>query len=418
MSSWRACWNTPVQRSDLDLGFDWRFFCGGLAAILILAACRVSESVLPETAVASPAAPLTAEFSPTPGQAALAPSPTATTLSASPTAAAALPTSSPAVVPQPTRAQPPTAHPLTPYTIAGMREREYPGGEIQIAAVQEENESYRRYFFVYPSDGLSITGVMNVPRGAGPFPVLILLHGYFEREQYWTGADTWQAADFFARSGYLTIAPDYRSWGGSDSGPSLFHTGLVADVLNLISSLPSLPQADTERVALMGHSMGGGIATKVLVIDDRVSAAVLHAPNSADDADLIGRWGPGCLPGQSEAAGDKCNPGEIVPVDLPPELVAAYLEAAGDAQFLQHVAPINALEDVDAPVQIHIGEADGETLLQTPPDWSQKLYEALQAAGKEVEFFSYPDQGHYFRSPAWGQLMNRALIFFDEQLMP
>ncbi len=295
-----------------------------------------------------------------------------------------------------------------------MRERDFPGGEIRIANLQEENEFYRRYYFVYPSDGLTITGAMNVPRGQGPFPVLILLHGYFERDQYWTGADTWQMADFFARNGYLTIAPDYRSWGGSDNGPSFFHTGLVADVLNLISSLHSLPQADTEQVLLMGHSMGGGIAMKVLVIDDRVSAAVLYAPNSADDADLIGRWGPGCLPGQSQKDGDECNPGEVLPADLPQELLDAYLEATGDGQFLQFVAPINTLEVVNVPVQIHIGEADGEMLTQTPPEWSRKLYEALQAAGKEVDFFSYPGQGHYFEPPAWGEMMNRALAFFNE----
>jgi dipeptidyl aminopeptidase/acylaminoacyl peptidase len=257
---------------------------------------------------------------------------------------------------------------------------------------------------------------MNIPRGQGPYPVLILLHGYFDREEYYTGADTWQMADFLARSGYITIAPDYRSWGSSDSGQSLFHTGLVADAINLISSLPSLPQADTARVGLLGHSMGGGIATKVLVIDDRVSAAVLYAPNSADDADLIGRWGPGCLPGQSFEAGDTCNPGEVIPADLPQALTAAYLEAAADDQFLPRVAPINYLEAVKAPVQIHIGEEDGETLQQTPPQWSRKLYEALQAAGKEVTFFSYPDQGHYFLPPALGQLMERSLAFFDEEL--
>jgi dipeptidyl aminopeptidase/acylaminoacyl peptidase len=80
------------------------------------------------------------------------------------------------------------------------------------------------------------------------------------------------------------------------------------------------------------------------------------------------------------------------------------------------VAPINYLEAVRAPLQIHIGEEDGETLQQTPPQWSRKLYEALDAAGKEVTFFSYSGQGHYFISPAWDQLMNRSLAFFDEQL--
>jgi dienelactone hydrolase len=394
----------------------WKVLCGGLAAILFLAGCRGGENddPIPAQAAAATAVAtgmdgvLTADI-PTPAtpasdQAPTLPPPTAT----------AAPSPTPGHTATITPA--PTPHPLSPYTIEGMRERPYPGGAIEVIMLLDENESYRRYFITYPSDELAISGAMNIPRGQGPYPVLILLHGYFDREEYYTGADTWQMADFLARNGYITIAPDYRSWGNSDSGQSFFHTGLVADAINLISSLPSLAQADTARVGLLGHSMGGGIATKVLVIDDRVSAAVLYAPNSADDADLIGRWGPGCLPDQSFAAGDACNPGEVIPADLPQALTDAYLEAAGDDQFLRRVAPINYLGAVKAPVQIHIGEEDGETLQQTPPQWSRKLHEALQASGKEVTFFSYPGQGHYFLPPALGQFMDRSLAFFDEEL--
>lgn len=395
------------------MGAFWKLLCGAFVAAIMLACGRVQDNGVPAATLPPPAAAITAVPSPTPAPTAQVPRPTLSVAGGPPSAPAP-----PAARPTATPALTPTPHPLAPYTIEGLRQRAYPGGEIQVVVQQEENESYRRYFIVYPSDGLAISGSMTIPRGQGPFPVVILLHGYFDRDQYYTGADTWQTADFLARNGYITIAPDYRSWGSSDSGQSFFHTGLVADALNLISAVPSLPQADAQRIGLLGHSMGGGIATKVLVIDDRVSAAVLHAPNSADDADLIGRWGPGCLPGQSEAAGDKCNPGEVVPPDLPPDLVAAYLEGAADASFLERVAPINYLEAVRVPVQIHIGEEDGETLQQTPPQWSQKLYDALQAAGKEVTFYSYPGQGHYFLSPAWDQMMGRALAFFDEQLRP
>ena len=249
---------------------SWRVFGAGFAAALILAGCRGNETAYSVTAVLSPAAAVTAVLSPTPAPQTQSPSPTAGALSAPPGAVTVPPTTNPTQTPGPTTAPVPADHPLLPYTIAGMRDRDYPGGEIQIANLQEENEYYRRYFFVYPSDGLTISGVMNVPRGQGPFPVVILLHGYFQRDQYYTGADTWQAADLFARNGYLAIAPDYRSWGSSESGASFFHTGLVADVMNLINSLPSLPQADAGRVGLMGHSMGGGIATKILTISDSV----------------------------------------------------------------------------------------------------------------------------------------------------
>ncbi len=331
------------------------------------------------------------------------------TVTRSPTAAATSP-ATPTPVPPPTA----TPHPMAPYTIEGLRQRDYPGGVIEITSWMADAEYFDKYAITYPSDGLTISGIMQIPKGDGPFPVIILNHGYHERESYFSGAGTWQQAEYLNFYGYLTIAPDYRSWGDSDVGPSFFHTGLVADVLNLLAALPSIPQADTSRVGMWGHSMGGGITTKVLTVTDEVKAAVLHAPNSANDADLIARWGPGCLPGQVEVV--ECNPGEVIPANLPDELVTAYLAAASSPEMLQQIAPIYHLDYVSAPVQIHIGLGDGAEAEQTPPDWALALYAALQTVGKESTLFTYPDQGHFFNGPDWNLMMRRTVDFFDTYL--
>lgn len=326
------------------------------------------------------------------------------------------PTLSPSATPPPpateTPAPSPTPHPLVAVTIDGLRARAYPGGPIEILRTLETTATYTRYYIAYPSDGLRITGIMQIPPGDGPFPVIILNHGYHDRGNYWAGSGTWMAAEYLNGRGYLTIAPDYRTWGESDWGPSLFHTGLVADVLNLVSSLPSVPQADPNRVGMWGHSMGGGITTKVMTIDPRVRAGVLYAPNSGDDADLVARWGRGCLPGESQAT-TSCNPAEAIPADLPPEIVAAYLAAAADPAMLQQIAPIYHLDNVTAPVQIHIGAADGQELNATPPEWSAKLHAAFQAAGKPAELFIYEGQGHMFYGQGWTEMINRTADFFD-----
>ncbi len=318
--------------------------------------------------------------------------------------------------PSPLPTPSPTPHLLAPFTLDALRARPEIGGSITTRALLEENEAYVRSYIDYPSDGLTITGMMHTPRGEGPFPVLVLLHGYWNRDSYLAGTDTWQAADYFARQGYLVLSPDLRSWGESDSGLSLFHMGLVSDVVNLISSLPSLPAADPSRIGLWGHSMGGGIATKVLAVDDRVGAAVLYAPNSADDADLIDRWGPGCMPGQMVNADSGCNPAEVILPDTPTVLIEAYLAAAADPTFLQQVAPIHQLEWVNAPLQIHSGTADGQGLAETPPDWSARLAEALNEAGKDAAFYTYPDQGHFFTGSSWMQMLERAVALFDQEL--
>ena len=315
----------------------------------------------------------------------------------------------------------PTATPDFPifrYTIDGLRAREYPGGIIQYQSTQSINESYTRYLINYPSDGLTISATMNVPVGTGPFPVIVMLHGYYDRVGYWSGLGTSDEADYLARRGYLTIAPDFRTWGASDMAANLFASGLVTDTLNLIGSLSSLPQADTTRVGIWGHSMGGGVATKALVIDPRIRVGVLYAPNSADDADLIDRWGFACLPGQSEAAGDKCNPADVLTPDLPQTVVNAYITAATDPNMLQLIAPIYHLEQINAPIQIHIGTADGAALAQTPPEWSEKLYLALESAEKNVDFHTYIGQGHFLRGQSWVTMMERAQNFYDEHLEP
>ena len=256
---------------------------------------------------------------------------------------------------------------------------------------------------------------MQVPAGEGPFPVVILLHGFYGRAGYWTGLGTSQEAAYFARRGYLTLAPDFRSWGESDSGLNLFATGLTIDTINLVSSLDTLPQADVERVYLFGHSMGGGVATKVLTVDPRIDAAVLYAPNSANDADLIERWGPACLPGQSEARGDHCNPAEVLPPETPQALQDAYFAAAYDPLAMQRIAPIYHLERIRAPIQIHIGTADGARLEQTPPEWSEALYTGLLTADRQVDYFVYPGQGHFISGGDWTLMMERAVALFASQ---
>jgi dipeptidyl aminopeptidase/acylaminoacyl peptidase len=305
---------------------------------------------------------------------------------------------------------PVTSHMMSPYTIEGMRARTYPGGDIRIRETLRSFDDYTRYLIEYPSDGLTITGIMHVPTlGNGPFPVVILNHGYIRRRDYWSGAGTWEAADYLALRGYMTIAPDYRSWGDSDEGSSFFHTGLVADVINLVSSLSSLPYADLTRIGMWGHSMGGGITTKVLTIDRRVKAAVLYAPNSSNDAELIERWGRGCI---SRIPGVRCNRADVLPEELSQNIIDAYNDAILNNEMMRRISPYYHLDLINTPVQIHIGTADG----QTPPLWSENLYWGLLNIGKDVEYHSYRGQGHLFEGDDWVLFMERVYDFFNTKL--
>ena len=304
---------------------------------------------------------------------------------------------------------------IQPYTVEGLRGHDFQSGEISIRSTLSENDKFTTYLIDYPSDGLTITGVMQIPAGEGPFPVILLNHGFFSRSVYSSGDGTDRASAFLAGHGYITLASDYRSWGASDAGESFFYSGLAIDVINLLNAVPSIEEADPDRIGMWGHSMGGGVTMKVLTIDPRLKAAVLYSTVSADQADVIDRWGPGCF--GDVAQGELivgCNSSDVIPDDLPQHLPEAYAFAASDAETLQKVSPFYYLEYVTAPIQIHYGTEDGKFFSGTPPQWSVKLTQALRDAGKHAEMYQYEGEGHSFIGQPWFDFMTRTLRFFDK----
>lgn len=272
---------------------------------------------------------------------------------------------------------------IYPYTIEGLRARKYPGGKIEVVGALDQTQDYTRYLIRYPSDDLTITGIMQIPaRGQPPYPVIVMNHGFFPRTEYVAGDGTDRAAEFLNQRGYLTLAPDYRSWGQADSGPSLFYSGLAVDVVNLLAAIPSLPEADASRVGMWGHSMGGGVTMKVLTItggrvvpsdgeehtETTIRAAVLYSTVSADQGDVLARWGLGCFGNVIEGEGrSDCNSSDVIPLTLPAELLDAYYIAASDPKSLSAISPIHHLDLVAVPVQVHYGTRDGEETSGTPP---------------------------------------------------
>ena len=305
---------------------------------------------------------------------------------------------------------------LYPYTIDGLREHKYQSGAITVRETLLVTDIFTRYLIEYPSDGLIITGIMQIPvNGKAPFPVIVMNHGFFSRSIYNSGDGTDRAAEFLNRHGYLTLSSDYRSWGGSDVGMSLFYSGLAIDVINLMNAIPSIAQADSNRVGMWGHSMGGGVTMKVLTIDDRPKAAVLYSTVSADFAALIERWGPGCY--GDIAAGELqygCNSSDVIPESLSPELAAAYFNSTTEPETLALVSPLQHLDLITVPVQLHYGANDGEDYAGTPPEWSKTIYDEMIKAGRNAQIFSYDGGKHSLLSDQWFAFMERSAQFFDK----
>jgi uncharacterized protein len=321
--------------------------------------------------------------------------------------AGATPSLAPTLTPVPPNTTPTEALPATatadpwamyaPYTIEGLRNREFGVGEIEIVEVMEEMPSFTRYLFAYQSDGLTITGMLNRPAGTGPFPVVILNHGYYPLDVYQTGNGTKLAADYLAQQGFLTLSPDFRSHAGSDDAPNWFRAGHVIDVLNLIPQARRLPDAQPGKVGMWGHSNGGAITAKAMVISDQIAAAVIYAPASSNIVEDY--W---FRVERAEMRG-----AQIDPIDWP-----VRPEQAPD--LYTRLSPLPYLDYTSGPVLIHYGTADEVVPLKWPDD----LRIGLEAAGKQVTMHLYEGQPHSFNGAANQLYLERTGAFFHQHLRP
>jgi dipeptidyl aminopeptidase/acylaminoacyl peptidase len=285
-----------------------------------------------------------------------------------------------------------TPDPYAALTIEAMSQRSYGEGQVVDLGVMSEAINFRRHLISFPSDGLTINGFADIPNGAGPFPVVILLHGYVDPEGYQIETYTARYAASFANAGFIVIHPNYRNYAPSDFGSNEFRVGFAVDVLNLIAEVNGqagqpglLESANPDAIFLWGHSMGGGIALRVLTVGADIQGAVLY----------------------SAMSGDERRNFELIR-DVLSEGARGNEELTVPEEALQLISPINFYDRISVPVSIHHGDLDEVV----PFEWSTELCALLQGLGKSVECFSYHNMPHTFYGSLDDLLVQRSIEFF------
>lgn len=265
---------------------------------------------------------------------------------------------------------------LSPYSLEALAQRTYGDGELRVEYAWQDKAEFTRYYITYDSDGLDIHGFVNIPKGKGPFPVVIALHGYIPANEYETLDYSTRYADSIARKGYIVLHPNMRNFPPSDSAPRTrdYMAGYTADVMNLLAYVRKeagtkgsiFEKADLSRLGIWGHSIGGGIALRV--------------------------------------------------INLVPEIKAAVLYGAVSQRYTNNADGVKLydLSATSAAFSIHHGLAD-EVI---SPEWSRTLCDQLEAAGRVYECFFYEGQPHTFiaSGDADPLFIQRTVDFFDKYL--
>jgi len=365
-----------------------RLLLSGLPLLLALAACATptepppTQSASTRALNARPAA--TARPSQTPPPATATPAPTSTS----------------------TLTPTPTLHPMM---IEAMRQRAYPGSDIVIERELEPGVNYRRYYASYLSEGLKIYALLTVPNGerpAGGWPAIVFNHGFIPPEVYRTTERYVAYVDRLAQAQYIVLRSDYRGHDQSEGEATGAYgsPGYVIDVLNAVATLRRYPEADPARIGMWGHSMGGYLTLRSMVIDPGIRAGVIWAGVVAPYPDLFAR-GPRPTPDATSLA---AFPGRG-------RWRTQWLELYGAPEenpaFWNGISANAFLADLSGPIQLHHGTADESVPLAA----SQTLYDEMTEMALPVEFYTYEGDNHNLAG-FFSTAMNRTLEFFDRYL--
>ncbi len=177
-------------------------------------------------------------------------------------------------------------------------------------------------------------GVLTLPGGPGPHPVVVFIHGGFWRNVWDLSLAEPQAADAVA-DGYAAWNIEYRRVGDDGGG----HPGTLADVAAAVDHLAEIGgerNLAVDRVAVVGHSAGGHLSFWV------GQRARLTSGGAGADPRVVPRLVVGQAPVSDLSAAARSRMGDGAVLDMmgggPEDLPVAYA-SADPARLLPTAVP-------------------------------------------------------------------------------
>jgi len=203
----------------------------------------------------------------------------------------------------------------------------------------------------FESHGAILNGIVYLPQGAGPHPVILLLHGFPGHER------NFDLAQILRRAGYVAVVFHYRGAWGSEGDFSFSH--VLADTVEAVNYLRQ-PESverykiDVDNITAIGHSMGGWTALHLAGNGHVSRVASLAGVN-------MGTWGEMV----ADSPESRAFSIDFFQASLPP-LQGATAEALVD-EVVAHMDEFDTLRHVPTLSQLDVLLVAGERDEGVPP---------------------------------------------------
>jgi fermentation-respiration switch protein FrsA (DUF1100 family) len=126
------------------------------------------------------------------------------------------------------------------------------------------------------ADGVCLRGWHYVPEGSGPFPTVVMAHGFAGVKEMHLD----KFAERFVDAGLAVVVYDHRRFGSSDGTPrqELDPWLQVRDFSEAVTFAATLPETDPERIGAWGTSFAGGHVLVLAGEDRRIRAVACQVP--------------------------------------------------------------------------------------------------------------------------------------------
>lgn len=231
-------------------------------------------------------------------------------------------------------------------------------------------------------DGMDIPVYVTKPKGKGPWPTVVMIHGgpYVRGVQWGFNPDN----QFLASRGYLVVEPEFR--GSTGYGDKLFRAGWKEWGLKMQDDMTDATHwaikqglADPKRIAIAGASYGGYATMMGLLKEPELYKAGINWVGVTDIelmytigwSDFLDADSPWVRYGMPAMIGDPKK----------------------DADQLKATSPLQQAARIKRPVLMAYGVED----YRVPLPHGTKMRDALIASGnKNVEWVQYEGEGHGF----------------------
>ncbi len=255
---------------------------------------------------------------------------------------------------------------------------------------------------------VTLPATLSMPKGDGPFPGVVLVHGSgpHDRDETVGGTRVFQdLAQGLASRGVAVLRYEKRTKayqkelaGARDMN---LNDEVLDDAVAALSVLRAAPGVDSAKVYVLGHSLGGILAPRIAVRDDRVAGLILLAAPSRPMPEVVydqvealsGPRASGAQRASAPALRREADALAELYAGRPPASPTATIFGAPQAYWLELRAqtPARALSTLGLPVLVLQGGRDYQVSMKDFTGWQRALKDVPRTALR-----SYPKLNHLF----------------------